>query len=156
MKRVLDFLSGRTSIEPTKGADEFQLAVAALLVEAAQMDESFDASERATIAHLLEGRFGLDAKAVSTLMAEAEKAVGKSSQTFSFTHQINRTLPPEKRGEIIEMLWQVAYTDGILDPLEDMLLRRVAGLIHVTDRERGLARQRALEKIAGRKGVSGA
>jgi uncharacterized tellurite resistance protein B-like protein len=151
MKRILDFLSGRSSLKPAKGPVEFQVAVAALLVEAAHMDETFDPAERATIAHLLEARFNLDAGSARDLLTKAEKAVGTSSQLFSFTHQINRTLPPEKRAEIIEMMWEVAYTDGILDPLEDMLLRRVAGLIHVTDRDRSLARQRALEKIAARK-----
>jgi uncharacterized tellurite resistance protein B-like protein len=49
------------------------------------------------------------------------------------------------------MLWQVAYADGVLDPEEDLLIRRVAGLIHVTDRERVLARQRALAAL-GRTG----
>ena len=51
----------------------------------------------------------------------------------------------EQRVGIIEMLWEVAYADGVLDPHEDMLLRQIAGLIHVPDRERGLARKRALE-----------
>jgi uncharacterized tellurite resistance protein B-like protein len=152
IQRVLDFLSGKAVVEPQKGADEFQLAVAALLVEAAVMDETFDEGERATIVHLLEGRFNLKAEEARALLAQAEKVVHGSSQIFSFTHQINRNLPPERRTEIIEMMWQVAYMDGVLDPLEDMLLRRVAGLIHVTDRDRGLARQRALEKIAARKG----
>jgi hypothetical protein len=31
-----------------------------------------------------------------------------------------------------------------------MLLRQIAGLIHVPDRERGLARKRALERAAAR------
>ncbi len=46
------------------------------------------------------------------------------------------------------MLWEVAYADGVLDPQEDMLLRQIAGLIHVPDRDRGEARKRALEKVA--------
>ena len=57
----------------------------------------------------------------------------------------------EERTEIIEMMWSVAYSDGVLDPHEDMLLRQIAGLIHVPDKERGQARQRALAAIAARK-----
>jgi uncharacterized tellurite resistance protein B-like protein len=53
--------------------------------------------------------------------------------------------------QIVEMMWEVAYADGTLDPQEDALLRRIAGLIHVSDQERGLARQRALEKLRARK-----
>jgi uncharacterized tellurite resistance protein B-like protein len=49
------------------------------------------------------------------------------------------------------MLWKVAYSDGILDPYEDMLLRQIAGLIHVSDQERGSARKRALDRLAATK-----
>jgi hypothetical protein len=55
---------------------------------------------------------------------------------FPFTHAICRRLEPEARVHIIEMMWEVAYADGVLDPHEDMLLRRIAGLIAVSDRER--------------------
>ena len=56
--------------------------------------------------------------------------------------------------QIIEMLWKVVYADGVLDPYEDMLLRRIAGLIYVPDRERGMARQRALAHIAAAKATA--
>jgi uncharacterized tellurite resistance protein B-like protein len=55
-------------------------------------------------------------------------------------------MSPEERVELIEMLWGVAYADGVLDPEEDLLVRRIAGLIHVDDRERVLARQRVLAR----------
>ncbi len=54
----------------------------------------------------------------------------------------------DMRVQIIEMLWTVAYADGALDPDEDALIRQVAGLIQVSDWERGAARRRALEKLA--------
>jgi uncharacterized tellurite resistance protein B-like protein len=44
---------------------------------------------------------------------------------------------------LMETLWRVVLADGHVDPHEDQLLRRIAGLIYVTDRDRGLARQRA-------------
>jgi uncharacterized tellurite resistance protein B-like protein len=151
IKRVIDFLSGRDAPSPAKGADDFQLAVAALLIEAARMDDDFTESERATIGRLLANKFDLTPPALEKLMHAAEEKVQKSTQLFSFTHQVNKTLPPESRAHIIEMLWQVAYTDGVLDANEDMLIRRIAGLIHVPDRERANARAAALEKLAASK-----
>jgi uncharacterized tellurite resistance protein B-like protein len=73
--------------------------------------------------------------------------VRQSTQFFPFTRQIVQRISHEDRAHILEMMWEVAYADGVLDPQEDALLRRIAGLIHVSDRERGLARQRALEKV---------
>ncbi len=114
------------------------------------MDESFDAGERATIERLLAKRFDLTPDSVHKLVEAAEERVGNSTQYFPFTREITKSLSTEQRVGIIEMLWEVAYSDGILDPQEDMLLRQIAGLIHVPDRDRGMARKRAMEKTAAR------
>jgi uncharacterized tellurite resistance protein B-like protein len=129
------------------GTDDLRIAVAALLVEAAHIDDSFVSSERSAIGHLLERRFGLSAPAARQLLATAEEVADRSAQLFRFTRIINERLSPEQRVEVIEMMWEVAYADGDLDALEDTLLRRVGGLIYVPDRERGEARQRVLQRL---------
>jgi Uncharacterized protein conserved in bacteria len=48
---------------------------------------------------------------------------------------------------LLELLWEVAYADGKIDPMEDMLLRKLAGLLYIDDRERGLARQRVEARL---------
>jgi uncharacterized tellurite resistance protein B-like protein len=88
-------------------------------------------------------------------MDAAEQRLDKSAQYFPFTYAISTRLSTEQRIAIIEMLWEVAYADGTLDPQEDMLLRQIAGLIHVPDRDRGLARRRALEKAAAAREAGG-
>ena len=145
ISRVLDFLSGKTAPAPAS-IDDLEIAVAALLIEAAHMDEGFDSAERQTIRRLLGEKFGHGPERVVQLVVEAEAAVERSTQMFPFTREICARLDYEARVRIIEMLWKVAYADGKLDPHEDMLLRRIAGLIHVEDRDRGLARQRALKE----------
>ena len=118
------------------------------------MDNDFDAAERAAIERLLADKFKLAAGEAHRLIEQAEQAVRDSSQMFPFTREICERISHDDRAHIIEMLWRVAYADGVLDPYEDMLLRRIAGLIHVTDRERGEARQRALEQIAAARGAA--
>ena len=49
----------------------------------------------------------------------------------------------EERVALMETLWEVVYADGHADPFEDQLMRRIGGLIAVTDRDRGHARKRA-------------
>jgi uncharacterized tellurite resistance protein B-like protein len=129
------------------GRDELQLAVAALLIEAARVDEALGDDERTLIARLLERRFGLGATEAQMLENVAEQRAERSVQLFGFTRTINQRLPRERRIEVIEMLWEVAYADGVLDPLEDTLLRRVGGLIDVSDHERGAARLRVMERL---------
>jgi len=128
------------------GADELRLAVAALLIEAAHTDDHFGEAERAVVARVLEQRFALPQAAARELLAGAETVAARSAQLFRFTQIINERMSPEQRIRVIEMLWEVAYADGHLDPLEDTLLRRVGGLIYVPDHERGAARQRVLSR----------
>ena len=149
LARVFDFLSGKEA--PVDRADELELAVAALMIEAARMDNDFSAEERATIERLLAAKFHMAEAEAHALIVQAEEKVRHSTQFFPFTQAICRNLEAEARVHIVEMLWKVCYADGVLDPHEDMLLRRLAGLIHVPDRERAHARQRALEKLAALK-----
>ena len=71
---------------------------------------------------------------------------GQLTQLHGHTSQIAQAMSPGERIQLIEMLWDVAYADGVLDPEENLLIRRIAGLIYVSDRDRVLARQRALAR----------
>ncbi len=128
-------------------ADATQVAAVALLIEAAVMDGDFDADERQTIARLLADRFGLDGAAIEDLIRAGEDAVAHSHQLFAFTRVVKQDFDFDERVGMIEMLWEVAYADGALHDYEANLVRRVAGLIHVADRDSGSARKRVLARL---------
>lgn len=142
---LIDRLSGAKSGRPSD-EEELRLAVAALLVEAARMDDHFDDSERETIARLLRDRFDLGEEDVGRLIEHAEKRVADSTQLFPFTHVVVNRFTAEERVELIEMLWEVVYADGEVDDFEASLLRRVGGLIYVADKDSGAARLRVLSR----------
>ena len=137
--------NSRNTSDPAQS--ELQLALTALLIEAAYSDDHFDGPERAVIARLIERRFNLLPSDVRTLLATGEAAATESVELFHFTRIINERLSYEERVELIEMMWEVAYADRVLDEYEDSLLRRVGGLIYVPDSERGIARQRVLRRL---------
>jgi uncharacterized tellurite resistance protein B-like protein len=145
--RLLQLLEGREVPAATPSEDDLRLAVAALLVEAARMDRSFGDEERNAVLDLLSRRFGLSGSELSALVERADVRVSDTVQYFPFTHNINQLMSAAEKVEVIEMLWRVAYADGALDPHEDQLIRQIAGLIHVPDRERMLARKRVLEGL---------
>jgi uncharacterized tellurite resistance protein B-like protein len=136
--------------EPQRQADP-RLSVAVLLVEAARQDDRFDPKERAVIEQLLTRKFSLTAEECAALLTAGEAQAGALVQLHGHTSAIFEAMTPEERIGVIEMLWEVAYADGVLDPEEDLLIRRVAGLIAVGDRDRVLARQR----VAARRGLTG-
>jgi uncharacterized tellurite resistance protein B-like protein len=127
--------------------DDLQVAVAVLLVEAARMDAEFDEKERAAIQRLLAQRFSLSADTAGQLIALAESKAERSNQLYPFTRIAVERMDEQQRIRLIEMLWEVVYADGTLDADEDALIRRVAGLIYVSDQDRGGARQRVLARL---------
>jgi uncharacterized tellurite resistance protein B-like protein len=147
LNRIRKFMAGGSPAAREDPADEMQLAAAALLVEVATVDENFDADERARILAFVTDRFGLSGDDATALIEAAEREVDGSVQLFAFTSAISSGFSYDEKVELMETLWRVVLADGHVDAHEDQLLRRIAGLIHVTDRDRGLARKRAKEEL---------
>ena len=146
LDRILKLLTHGDAAAASAHLDDLQLAVAALLVEAARMDDRFDPSERGIIENLLSSRFALSAEEARHLLNAAERAVDQSTQLFRFTQMVAQKLSLAERVRIVEMLWEVAYADGVLAPQEDALIRRIAGLVYVPDSDRTAARRRVRER----------
>lgn len=126
--------------------DELHMAAACLLVHAASIDGHFDEGERRAIHDLAVTRLSLGEDEAATLIHEAAAKVGKSIQLLGFTRTIKDRFSYDERVELVEMLWEVVYTDGHADEFENQLMRRIGGLIYVDDRDRGLARKRVLQR----------
>ncbi len=127
--------------------EELQIAAAALMVEAAQLDDDFDARERAKIRDLVTERFGLGREESESLIEVAEERVASASQLHGFIRVVKGAFTREERLELMEMLWEVAYADGELHHLEANLMRRLAGLLQIPDRDSGAARKRVLARL---------
>ena len=126
------------------GPSPLQRAAAVLLAMAARLDGHMAPNERDSIVRLLRTRLGVeDAEA---LVDEAQSEAVASTDFYQVTRIIKDRLAPERRADVIEMLWEVAYADGEVHDYESNLVRRVAGLLHVEDREAGEARKRVIER----------
>jgi uncharacterized tellurite resistance protein B-like protein len=127
--------------------DKIPAAAAALLIESAVLDGNFGAAEHATIARLLGERFQLSAPEVEALVEDGKKAVDEAVELYGITRVLKDALDHDQRLELMEMLWEVVYADGVVHDYEANLVRRVAGLLHVPDKEVGLARKKALQRL---------
>lgn len=155
---IRDFLFRRKGKAPAgepHDQAELRLAAAALLVEAAKLDGAFDGIERVRITTLLKDRFGMDGAAVAELIEAADEETELAGGLYGFTKEVRLNFDHGERISMIEMLWDVAYADGSLHDFESNMLRRVAGLLYVTDRESGEARKRVLGRLSGEAGGAG-
>ncbi len=122
-------------------------AAAALLVEAALADGTFDDEERAQVKDVLVHLFSLAEQDLDKIIADAEQNVAEANQLYGFARTVKDNLDYESRVELMQMLWEVVFSDGQLDDFEANLVRRVSGLLYVTDQDSGRARKAALEQL---------
>ena len=136
-----------TAAPASHSIEEKHIAAIALLVEAACLDGDFGALEQASIRAIATSRFDLNDDEIETLLTLAQQRHDNSNQLFGFTHQIKQGFTAEERVQVMEMLWEVAYADGVLHDYEANLLRRVSGLLYVPDRDAGDARKRVMARL---------
>lgn len=149
--RIRDFFVEREA-RPASGGDrhstdERNLAAAALLVEAASIDRNFREEQRARILAFATGPLGLSDDEAEDLVAAAEIAVGQATQLYRFVRAVMEHFSYEERVELVETLWELVEADGEVDDYEAQLMRRIGGLLHIEDRDRGAARKRALARL---------
>jgi len=148
IKKLKDFLGLEDKeLVEINDSDQIGHAAAALLIEVAMVDKNFDLGERAKILEYVKEKFSLENNVAQKLIAKAEAEVEGSVQLYGVTKALRNGLDYKDRVELMECLWMVAYADGEADPFEDQLMRRIGELIYVTDRDRGEARKRAIEKL---------
>lgn len=125
------------------GADDVQVALAALLVRVARADDAYAQAEASRIDRVLAERFGLSPFAASALRVQGEALETEASDTVRFTRALKAAVPLEDRTGLLTALWSVALADGARDQDEEALIRTVASLLGLSDVDSALARQRA-------------
>ncbi|MEQ8178903.1 MAG: TerB family tellurite resistance protein [Amphiplicatus sp.] len=148
LSKLMSLFSKSSSSGDAPPADDFRIAIAALLVEAARVDEKYDAREQSLIEGALVREFNIDSAAASALRAKAEILQSQSADLHRYT-KLAKTMPADDKIRFLESLWRIALSDGNRDPYEDALIRRLCGLIYVSDQESGAARRRIENELQG-------
>lgn len=128
-------------------AQDAEVAIAALLVRIARADDHYGEVEQHRIDQVLARRRGLASAEAAERRAAAEMIEAEAPDTVRFTRIIKDRIELADRHDVLAAMWEVAYADGQRSAEEESLVRLVAGLLGVNDRDLGLARQRALDDM---------
>ena len=112
-----------------------KLATAALLIEMTRMDDHIHENERNLLTSLVQAKFDLTDQQTNELIALAEAELQNSVDYYQFTSLINQNFEYPERVHMIELLWQIAFADNVLDKDEEYLVRKVAELIYVSQED---------------------
>ena len=117
-----------------------------LMIEAASIDGHIDQQEVNKISKVLIDIFHEEPSAVEVELKKCLDELEEHKSLHSFTSQINQSFSNEKKIILLEILWEIVLEDGELHDFESNLIRRLAGLLYISDVQCGNAKKRALKK----------
>ena len=123
--------------ENKKKDNNKNILIAALLIHAAKIDENYTNYEKKIIEKALINLNLAKTDDVENIIKQAEKKEKESNQLVGFTQEIKKS-PMEFRLKIIEILWKIVYSDSTSDIYESNLIRRVCGLLYISDKDSGM------------------
>ena len=120
--------------------------ICGLMIEAAYTDGTIGENELKKIKFSLINVFDENEKEVDFVLDEAIKNKNNSKSLHYYTSFINKNFDSDKKLLLIEALWEIVLSDGEIHDFESNLIRRLAGLLYISDVNSGNARKRALNK----------
>ena len=118
-----------------------------LMIEAAYTDGQIDDTELKKIKFSLIEIFKENSNEVELVLNDALKNKNNSKSLHHYTSYINKNFADDKKLLLIEALWEIVLSDGDVHDFESNLIRRLAGLLYISDVNSGNARKRALDKL---------
>ena len=143
LKNILNNNNSKEEKEDTKNLE----LLCGLMIEAAYTDGQIDKSELDKIKLSLVNIFQEDLNEVNLVLEEAVKNKNNSKSLHHYTSYINKNFDSDKKILLIEVLWEIVLSDGKVHDFESNLIRRLAGLLYISDVNSGNARKRALDKL---------
>ena len=111
--------------------------IIALLIHAAKIDENYTENEKKIIKKVIIDLNKINSDQADELLKLAEKKEEESNQIIEFTKEIKK-YSMEFKLKIVEIIWKIVYSDGTSDDYESNLIRRICGLLYVSDKDNGI------------------
>ena len=141
----------QTSAKAPAGGEAFshELAelVTALMVEAASADGEIGEAETDLISSCVASQFSLADDDMKQVLDRAVDEAASRIELHSLVSRLRDKADYEERIGVMEMVWMVVLADGRLDQIESQLMRRLAGLLFVSDVDSGLAAKKARQRL---------
>ena len=143
LKNILKTKNSSNEKEDSKNLE----LLCGLMIEAAYTDGRIDKIELDKIKNSLINVFDESPDDVELILKEAIKNKNNSKSLHHYTSFINKNFTDDKKLQLIEVLWEIVLSDDEIHDFESNLIRRLAGLLYISDVNSGNARKRALDNL---------
>ena len=117
-----------------------------LMIEAANSDGDIGAEEIQKIRESLTNTFKENPEEIDSVLERSIQNSNNSKSLYYYSSKINKNYSDEKKIKLIEILWEIVLADGQIHDYESSIIRRLSGLLYISDINSGNARKRALSK----------
>lgn len=133
-------------VETYKDLEDFDVieAVAVMLLRAANIDGNKDEKEILLIKKLLNEQFNLDLNEVNLLITASSEKEEASADLYKWSKIINDNYSKEKKNIVFSLMCEIVNADGVIDPFESNFIRRLSGLLYISDKEAGIIKKKIL------------
>ena len=150
LKSFLNFFNQPNLNRKTRdveGSDEHLMLIGGILMESAAVDGKIDEREISKIKNSLINFFELSEEKSDYIVKRSLENANEPNSLYHFTSKINKEYKYDKKIKLLEMLWEIIFADGKVHDFESNLIRRLSGLLYVSDIDCGNTKKRALKKL---------
>ena len=119
--------------------------ITALLIHAAKIDENYTEKEKQIIKKAVTELSPKDEK-IDEILVKAEELERESNQILNFTKEF-KNLDESSKIKIVEVLWNIIYSDNDPDIYENSLMRRLTGLLYLNPKVVGELKQKVKNNL---------
>tara|TARA_B100000575_G_scaffold253202_1_gene221647 strand:- start:209 stop:670 length:462 start_codon:yes stop_codon:yes gene_type:complete len=119
-------------------------AVVVLLLRAANIDGKKDEQEIEAIKRLIIKQFNYDEEKASMLITSASEKEENSADLFEWSKIINDHYDLDSKKIVFRMMCEIICADGLIDPFESNLIRRLSGLLYISDKDAGAIKKKVM------------
>ena len=124
-------------LKKRESSNNKNVLIIALLIHAAKIDKNYTENEKKIIKKVIMDLNEISSNQAGKLLKLAEKKEEGSNQIIEFTKEIKK-YSMEFKLKIVEVIWKIVYSDGSSDDYESNLIRRICGLLYVSDKDNGI------------------
>ena len=137
-----NFFKKKEKIDPNNK----NVLISALLIHAAKIDENYTEKEKKIIKKVIIDLNKVNSNQADEVLKLAEKKEEESNQIVEFTKEIKK-YSMEFKLKIIEIIWKIVYSDRDNDNYESNLIRRICGLLYISDKDNGIIKMKVQDSF---------
>lgn len=130
-KKIFDGSGKGKPLTPEEKKLRLRTATCVILLEAANADHNFSEEEQEKVITIMKERYGMTDAEVEELIQESEKARESATDLWYFTNMVNENMDNQEKYKLMELVWEVIYSDGTMDKFENYVAHKLQNMLNL-------------------------